>query len=468
MRWETLALALTFLSTGLAGCVKPIDEAIDDCSPCCDEDCGGWGSAYGCDPSTVACCHRPCGIPPVPPTRWDPPVCPAVNRSRYTSFHGEEPAILCAVPMPPLLAPLVPRELDAKCDACASAAVATDGRRAFVATERALLVADAREVKRVEYPARWLERPHLAVGLDERAWIVGIDRAQPLPSIALLAYDGGSSFSELATLDVAGAPVLPLVERAYVSPTAGGAVVVLVAQHAAWSARYSEGLFTPLERLTPIGGDALVGAPTTDMRGSVLVPFAFTPRDALQTVAGALIPATQLTSLYYLSSGSDGAGWTTHGGMGVPQGAATGPSLETTPTGVAAFAWVDASGVLLRLETWDDGMSWGTPTSWSGASSGVVGAPAAARYDQRSTVAWREEGGGLVVARSEGGPAPAAQWRTAAPVARGDASLALLGDGRALVAWVDETGSVWAGIEGGELAPPACGSGAHCSRASYQ
>lgn len=339
--------------------------------------------------------------------------------------------------------------------------------RAFVATEQLLVVASAEGEALAPYPDGPIEGAHVAVDGAGVAWIVGLVRSAPVPTVKLLAHEGAGGFATVATLDLAAAPVLPLVERAYVAPAQGGAVVVLAGAGAAWASRWDGAAFGPIERLTPLGGDALVGAPAVDAAGRFALPFAFTPRDALDPLMGALVPRTRSTSLHYLAMNSDGS-WSSYGGAVVSQGVGAPPALELRPD-VAAFLYVDRSARLHRIETWDSGTSWGAPAGWSEGRE-VRGVPAAARetYASRATAAWWEDGDGtgqLVVARAEGGPKPIARERVVdLEDARDAAALALLSDGRALVAWVDGRGSVWLAVEGGELPRAECGEGDHCAR----
>ncbi|HVM44731.1 MAG TPA: hypothetical protein VM582_02255, partial [Candidatus Thermoplasmatota archaeon] len=211
---------------------------------------------------------------------------------------------------------------------------------------------------------------------------------------------------------------------------------------------------------------ARVGAPVADGRGRVLVPFSFTPRDPLAPATGLLLPALAPTALYYATMGPREGAWTTRGGVPAPQGVAEPPALERGPRGATALLWVDASGALQRVETWDDGGSWGAPEPWSDLAAHAAGAPAALRPDQRATAAWweaRDGGASLVVARAEGGAAPAARLEVAwLPEPRASAALSLVEGSRAVVAWATQAGEVWLGVEGGALPAPGCDDAAHC------
>jgi len=461
----TWVFTLTIVGAGLAGCVKPYP---DDSPPDCADELDGCAmpceGCYSCYSSFTSCCYDCGSPPPSPPTRWpEPPTCPAAN---FSSFS--EPMMTCVypVPVPPLLATLSPLLLLSACAECQSASIASDGDRVFVATERALIVVTDAELRVVELPEGPLATPHVAVDELGNAWVAGIDMDPPVPRVVLATYAGGDDFALVATLETLAAPVLPLAKRAYVAPLDDGAVVLLEAEGAAWSVRYVDGAFSLPERITPLGGDALVGAPAFDARGRAFVPFAFTPRDPLQALTSTLMPVVTQTSLHYAALPDARGEWTTHGGMFVAQGASSAPSLETMRAGVSAFAWVDSSGALQRIETWDEGTSWGSPAAWSDLSSSVIGAPATDRMEHRATTSWWEDASGtarLVVARGEGST-PMAQQIVVEKEHASDAALALLRDGRAVVAWVDEKGDVWAGVEGAALPPRGCDDTAHCGR----
>lgn len=467
MRWETLALVTTLFSAGLAGCVKPYPDEPECWDGCC-EDCGYC-------PDTADCCLG-CGSPPPrspptpPPTPppWQPPVCPT-----YESYSAvaDRADLSCAVPpTPPILDVLVPTRLYEGCEGCEHASLASDSMRAFVATEDTLIVAEEGRVEAIGYPTERLERPHVSVDGGGRAWIVGIERSGALARVVLLVHRGASDL-DLATLDVVGAPILPLVERAHVVPAQGGAVVVLVGGGGAWASRWDGTQFGAIERLTPVGGDSLVGAPAVDLLGQFAIPFAFTPRDAIATIGGALMPQVQPTSLHYLAMNSDGT-WSTYGGAVVPKGVAAPPVVEIR-SGVAAFLYVDREARLHRIETQDEGMSWGAPAEWGDPGRSVRGSAAAMRelYTTRATAAWWEDDGGmasLVVARTDGSPTPVARREVTSLERAPEAALALFGDGRAVVAWVDEEGGVWAALEGGRFPRDVCDDAAHCAPARYR
>ena len=453
--WATWTFATMLLATGLTGCVKPYPEE-DDVEP--------W-QGHGCFTSYECCvgCGEPPRPSPQPPTRW--PECPT-----YGASFARASFLTCALPEPPhpFLAPLTPWRLLQACDACANASIATDGERLFVATEPYLLVASGFEVRTLRMPSDGLRAPHAALdAMSGRLWLVALDASLPLPALALFAYDGGSDVARVATLDALAAPPLLATTRASVAPLDEGALVVLEGEGAAWAVRYAGGAFSAAERLTPLGGDALVGRPVADARGRVIVPYAYAPRDPLQQGASLLIPSVASTSLHFASLADADGAWTQHGGM-VVQGARSAPAVETDARGVSAFAWIDGSGAMRRIESWDDGTAWGTPEPWSEARSRASGAPASARaLDGRVTGAWWEphaDGARLVVARALGTTPEAREVAARLPAAPAEAALALLRDGRAVVAWVDGSGDVWAGVEAGTLPSRGCDDAGHCRR----
>lgn len=438
--------AATILLTGLAGCVQAIP---DDPPAAIERECCGF------DPEPV---------PTTTPIAVHPAEC------AYGGPPGrlEDRALLCSAPMPPppeILAPFGARLLWPDCDGCASVQLATtSGGRIVAATERGIVASDG---ARIEGPFTHARSPSLAVTKEGAIWYTALLPSETIPSVFLGAWEGyGDVWATQTRLDATAAPPVLLATRVDVAAIEGGLVLILSSEEGAWSVRVIDGAFQEVERITPIGGAAKVGAPVVDPKGRVLVPFAFEMRDASRAIAPVLFPQLSRTSLHYAALASIVGTWTTHGGASFAQGVTTAPAIEIERGNVVGFSWVDAAETLQRVDTWDGGSSWGQPMAWSDGAARVASAPSALRAEHRATLAWWEadgDGARLMVARSDGGAGPAATRAVAAAPGEARAPLAQLPDGRAVVAWVDEEGDVWAGIEGGEELAPTCGANEHCT-----
>lgn len=411
------------------------------------------------------CCQTACSSPPTP----TPPTAQTAECA-YSSPPGplEDRALLCSASMPPapeILAPFGARLLWADCDGCASVQLATTpGGRILAATERGLVASDG---ERIVGPFTHARSPSVAVTKEGAIWYAALLPSETIPSVFLGAWEGyGDVWASQARLDAIAAPPILLATRVDVAAIEGGLVLILSSDEGAWSVRVIDGAFREVERITPLGGAARVGAPVVDLKGRVLVPFAFEMRDASHAIAPLLFPQFTRASIHYASLASIAGTWTTHGGASFAQGVTTAPAIEIERGNVVAFSWVDAAETLQRVEVWDGGSSWGQPAAWSEGAARVASAPSAQRAELRATLAWWEADGDrarLMVARSDGGASPAVTRAVAEAPGEARAPLAQLADGRAVVAWVDEEGDVWAGIEGGEAPAPECGPNDHCA-----
>lgn len=449
--WATFAtMAAILLPAALAGCVKPED-------PSGPSECPAWASRW-CEPQCGPECCIDCGSPPTPPTprTWPTPcaVCDCPPNADCACPATGCCFDVCGVPPSPPLLNAIDAIVLGACDACASAAVvATPDGRLAVATESTLFVrapdgrvaALAREPGFPEPDAR--RSPSLSFDADGRLWWAALATRGALPELELAAWEGDDLVHE-RTFTLVQIPLLALAQRAWTAATSRELVLVLAAEDAAWAVRSFDGgeTFGLPEALTPQGGIARLGAPVRDAADRVLVPYAWTPRDPLQGASSLVAPASWSTSLHYTVLETSGV-WTQRGGFGIAQPLAPGtrPSLAMGRDG-GAFAWTDASGIARRIESWDDGMSWGPPIQWSDPLTAVAGDVASARDGPRGTLAWWDEEGAFTVARSDGGAPIAAQRVTTLDATPPDTALALAPDGRAVVAWVAR-GEAWLGLE---------------------
>lgn len=490
------------LPAAFAGCVRPDEPPVKS------EDCEGW-SRYWCEEPPacdLSCCDDCCGgdcwgPPPVRCGGFGPTEDPAAYSSAcggcwdpYNSTYSG-----CPMPVPPapLLDIIEPRVI-AACDGCASASVATARGLIFVASEHGLTILARGDARTLDAPLDALppvgwRLSGASLGLaaeagglrsafsssptadaDGRAWWATLTEADAsaVPgfgdlgtqrALLLASWESGESWSSTRAILPEALPLLALAERAWVVGTQRELVIVLATQDAGWAYRSFDGgaTFGLAESLTSPAGVAQVGAPILDAKDRVHVPYAWSASGAANGILG---PMAAHQSLHFATLETSGM-WTQHGGMGIefPLAPGTRPSMDVSPEG-DAFTWTDASGVARRLESWDGGMSYGSPAEWSD-SGAVLATPAGQRAGALATLAWWEredETARLVVARAGDGAPPMRQSVASVGSLPEAAALALTGSGRALVAWADG-GALWLGAERAipELEP--CDVNAHCA-----
>lgn len=407
---------------------------------CCDDcPCGPWGCATAPTPSPTPGPWRP-----RPPS---PSPCFVSNASGRFSDPWIEPAtVVCDPPAPATFLPFFERHLR-ECAACAEVAIAVEGERILLATTEGLDVlsrsGQLHAPAPVPFPVAttWTLRSPAVASDGRDVWFAAIAR-QPLPpglapvdALVVARWDGASGWLRS---DVLGLDVLPdptAAHRVQLAPTRDGMAALVEAQGAAWSFRLDDPAAFPQPFALP---DARVrlGAVTRDSEGRALVPYARSSvAGGAETLGLATLP--DLGSAWSHTQVVDaGVGVSPHA---LP--ALESPSDLSSDAPMAAVAWIDALGRLVRATT-SDMMAWSDPAPWR-PDGMATSSPAAGHDGRRATLAWAEDDR-VVLARGSYAPDGTIEMESDA---RSAPALALQRD-RAVVAWLAPEGGLVVAVEG--------------------